>query len=76
MGRWQLFWRAVGRTRKGWVVLEMEVRMGHARGRVRQACAHILTLEKTSHPPHICITQKDQVGVSNWLPRAFIIATA
>lgn len=65
-----------GQDEKGWVVLEMEVRMGHARGRDRKACAHILALEKTSHPPHICITQKDQVGVSNWLPRAFITAMA
>lgn len=62
--------------RKGWVVLEMKVRMGQARGRVQQASAHILALEKTSHPPHIGITQKDQVGMRNLLPRAFIIAVA
>ena len=62
--------------RKGWVVLEMKVRMGQARVRDQQASAHILALEKTSHPPHIGITQKDQVGVRNLLPRAFIIAVA
>lgn len=66
----------MGRTRKGRVVPEMEVRMGQARGRVQLVCTYILALEKTSHPPHIGITQKDQVGVRNWLPCAFIIAMA
>lgn len=52
-GRWELFWRAVGRARNELGCTVNGSYNGHARGRVQQPCIHSLVLQKTTRQTYL-----------------------